>query len=385
MSNQEDESTCPCAAPESGESSNNKHDYFRRKERAIKLFMKSTQDTLENKSKKQKYWKSDEASASSDSFSWENDVVDIHSKIGVDNVTLKKQFDRCFSTHSHNCTRGSTIYQLNNGPDGLFIISNVLCCEEQVYWAKTALEVYSTVEHTNLTNLAKLQTESEPSSEQKHDSTSFDNLWFRSVDENNNFSSFNKLRWSCLGYHYDWTKRAYQKNLKSVFPTDLAELCQFIASELGNDFSPEAAIVNFYPMSTSMGGHLDDAEHDLRKPIVSLSLGCSALFLIGGKDKTVNPTPILVRSGDSIVMTGESRLCYHGVPCIISRDVESYLCDVTLDPLNEVFPDADPATKNVLSYLKDHRINMNVRQVKYEADEDAWVDKAGTGHVKYAP
>lgn len=162
-------------------------------------------------------------------------------------------------------------------------------------------------------------------------------------------------------------------------------MCQVIASELENDFTPEAAIVNFYPMNTSMGGHLDDAEHDLRKPIVSLSLGSSALFLIGGRDKTVDPTPILVRSGDSVVMTGESRLCYHGVPCIIPRDVEAYLCDVTLEPLNEVFPEADSATSNVLNYLKDHRINMNVRQVKYESDEDAWVDKAGTGHVKYAP
>lgn len=201
MINQEDESTCPCAAPESIEQSS-KHDFFRRKERAIKLFMKNTQDTLENKSKKQKYWKSDEALATSDSFSWENDVVDIRSKISMKKVSLKKSFDRCCSTHTHTCMKGSTVYQLNNGPDGLFIISDVLCCAEQIYWAKTALEVYSAVEHTNLTNLAKLQNESESSSEQKHDPSSFDNLWLRSVDENNNFASFNKLRWSCLGYHY---------------------------------------------------------------------------------------------------------------------------------------------------------------------------------------
>lgn len=48
------------------------------------------------------------------------------------------------------------------------------------------------------------------------------------------------------------------------------------------------------------------------------SFGQSAIFLIGGKTKQVEPVPILLRSGDVVIMSGESRLAYHGVPKIIS-------------------------------------------------------------------
>jgi hypothetical protein len=85
---------------------------------------------------------------------------------------------------------------------------------------------------------------------------------------------------------------------------------------------PEAAIVNFYKESTTMGGHRDDAEPSEKYPIVSVSLGCAAIFLVsvaddGGRDDT--PVAILLRSGDAVVMGGSSRRTTHGVAAILPR------------------------------------------------------------------
>jgi len=48
------------------------------------------------------------------------------------------------------------------------------------------------------------------------------------------------------------------------------------------------------------------------------SFGQSGIFLIGGKTKQVKPVPILLRSGDIVIMSEESRLAYHGVPKILA-------------------------------------------------------------------
>ncbi len=48
-------------------------------------------------------------------------------------------------------------------------------------------------------------------------------------------------------------------------------------------FTPDAAIVNYYTPGDTLGGHLDDVEEDMDQPIVGLSLGCDAVFLMGGE------------------------------------------------------------------------------------------------------
>ena len=41
------------------------------------------------------------------------------------------------------------------------------------------------------------------------------------------------------------------------------------------------------------------------------------MFLIGGESKSVRPQAILLHSGDVVIMSGQSRTAYHGVPKII--------------------------------------------------------------------
>lgn len=77
----------------------------------------------------------------------------------------------------------------------------------------------------------------------------------------------------------------------------------------------------------TLNGHLDDAERRLSQPLVSLSLGCEAVFLLGGETKAVPPTALLLRSGDVLVLSGHARRCYHGLPRIFTdRPVAPALC-----------------------------------------------------------
>lgn len=169
--------------------------------------------------------------------------------------------------------------------------------------------------------------------------------------------------------------------MKSVFPEEFSSLCCNIAHAIDQDLVPEAAIVNYYPVGSCMGGHIDDAEHDLEKPIISLSLGRTAIFLIGGQKKDVVPTPILLRSGDAVLMTGESRLCYHGVGGILSAGGEEALTGEA--PLVS-FSGAglEDRDRFVSEYLQNHRINMNVRQVRIGLSDDNWIDKSGSGYQR---
>ena len=71
-----------------------------------------------------------------------------------------------------------------------------------------------------------------------------------------------------------------------------------------------------------MGGHLDDGEPDQVNPIISFSLGLSCVFLIGSTTKKDKPNAIRLDSGDVVLMSKESRVCYHGVPRVIKGSFE---------------------------------------------------------------
>ncbi|KAH8062873.1 ribosomal protein [Aureococcus anophagefferens] len=70
------------------------------------------------------------------------------------------------------------------------------------------------------------------------------------------------LRWATLGRHYDWSRRAYAA--PSAVPA-VSRRCAAPAAAGGGAFAAEAAIVNYYAPGDTMGGHVDDAEHDLTR------------------------------------------------------------------------------------------------------------------------
>lgn len=81
---------------------------------------------------------------------------------------------------------------------------------------------------------------------------------------------------------------------------------------------PEACLVNHYAANTRMGLHQDKDEADLSAPVVSLSLGDTALFRIGGATRKGPTQSLRLSSGDAVVLGGESRLAFHGVDRILN-------------------------------------------------------------------
>ncbi|PWA46460.1 Oxoglutarate/iron-dependent dioxygenase [Artemisia annua] len=169
-----------------------------------------------------------------------------------------------------------------------------------------------------------------------------------------------KLRWSTLGLQFDWSKRGYNVSLPhNKIPDALSQLAKKMAAPampVGEDFQPEAAIVNYFGPGDMLGGHLDDMEVDWSKPIVSMSLGCKAIFLLGGKSRNDEPLAMFLRSGDIVLMSGEARERFHGVPRIFT-DAEH----AEIGSLEKLLSDEDDIC--YLEYIKTSRININIRQV----------------------
>jgi alkylated DNA repair protein (DNA oxidative demethylase) len=79
------------------------------------------------------------------------------------------------------------------------------------------------------------------------------------------------------------------------------------------DFVPDACLMNFYGAGAKMGLHQDRDEKDFTQPIVTVSLGDDADFLIGGLARGDKTQVLIVRSGDILIMGGESRMRFHGI------------------------------------------------------------------------
>jgi alkylated DNA repair protein (DNA oxidative demethylase) len=68
-----------------------------------------------------------------------------------------------------------------------------------------------------------------------------------------------------------------------VMPPSFRALAGQAAAEAGFlNFSPDACLINRYQPGARMSLHQDKDEHDFGAPIVSVSLGLSAVFLFGG-------------------------------------------------------------------------------------------------------
>ena len=81
---------------------------------------------------------------------------------------------------------------------------------------------------------------------------------------------------------------------------------------------PECCLVNFYDTPKSrMGLHRDEDEEALDAPVVSLSIGDSCVFRVGGFARGDKSKSFRLASGDVLVIGGASRLRYHGVDRVI--------------------------------------------------------------------
>lgn len=99
---------------------------------------------------------------------------------------------------------------------------------------------------------------------------------------------------------------------------NMPDLFMKLASEAAttagfSHFQPDACLINRYLPGSRLSLHQDKDERDFSAPIVSVSLGMPAVFLLGGLKRTDKTRRIPLLHGDVVVWGGPDRLRYHGI------------------------------------------------------------------------
>ena len=124
-----------------------------------------------------------------------------------------------------------------------------------------------------------------------------------------------------LGWVSDEGGYRYQPNhpeTGSPWPAMPSRLLQAWEELAGYPLPPQACLINFYEPTAKMGLHQDRDEEDFAAPVLSLSLGDTAVFRIGGTVRGGKTVSLKLASGDALAFGGEARLAYHGIDRILA-------------------------------------------------------------------
>jgi alkylated DNA repair protein (DNA oxidative demethylase) len=132
------------------------------------------------------------------------------------------------------------------------------------------------------------------------------------------------VRMMCLGRHWNAQTYVYEPTRSdhddlpvSPIPPALFALAARAALASGMPCEPDICLVNHYIGEARLGLHRDSDERPETRaagvPIISVSLGADAEYLLGGLRRQEPTAPIRLRSGDVIVLGGPSRMRYHAV------------------------------------------------------------------------
>lgn len=125
------------------------------------------------------------------------------------------------------------------------------------------------------------------------------------------------------------------------------EILSVVRELTPENFQAENCLINFYQdtpeRKSHLGLHLDKTEKNQTAPIVSISLGQSCIFQIGGLTREAHIKEVILKSGDVVVLGGGrngARNAYHGVKCLLPN-----------------------TTPTLLGMKSEARVNITVRQV----------------------
>ncbi len=116
------------------------------------------------------------------------------------------------------------------------------------------------------------------------------------------------------GYRYQ-THHPLTGEAWPAMPMMLLEAWRALA---GYPHDPQACLINYYAADAKMGLHQDRDEEDFDAPILSFSLGDTAIFRIGGTERGGKTTSLKLHSGDALVFGGPARLIFHGIDRILA-------------------------------------------------------------------
>jgi len=127
--------------------------------------------------------------------------------------------------------------------------------------------------------------------------------------------------WNGLTYQYEDRRSDHDGLAVPPIPPEMFEIARNAAADAGFEMRPDLCIMNFYDADAKLGVHQDKDERPetiaAGIPIVSVSLGDAGRFVIGGLSRKDPTSPVILRSGDVLVMGGPSRLRYHGITRIL--------------------------------------------------------------------
>jgi DNA alkylation damage repair protein AlkB len=127
--------------------------------------------------------------------------------------------------------------------------------------------------------------------------------------------------WNGMTYEYEETRSDFDGLPVPPIPARFSEIAQSAAADAGFTMRADLCIMNYYTAEARMGVHQDKDERPetiaAGIPIVSVSLGDAARFVVGGVTRREPTSPVILRSGDVLVMGGPSRLRFHGVTRIL--------------------------------------------------------------------
>lgn len=111
------------------------------------------------------------------------------------------------------------------------------------------------------------------------------------------------------GYRYDPLDPLTGKPWPPI-PQTLLELWRTHASP---HVPPDACLVNLYRGAARLSLHQDADEADFSYPVLSVSLGDTALFRLGGERRGDPTRSLRLSSGDVVLLAGAARKAFHGV------------------------------------------------------------------------
>ena len=128
----------------------------------------------------------------------------------------------------------------------------------------------------------------------------------------NRMTNLGPLGWisDVTGYRYGETHPETAKPWPEI-PRSIYAVWEALANY---PHPPEACLVNYYEgENAKLGLHIDADELAVNAPVVSISLGDTALFRLGGPERKSPTQSLRLTSGDVVVLGGASRRYYHGV------------------------------------------------------------------------
>lgn len=97
------------------------------------------------------------------------------------------------------------------------------------------------------------------------------------------------------------------------WPAIPAALLVLWQSLTGYAAAPECCLINLYDAEARMGLHQDRDEQVFDAPVLSVSLGATAIFRLGGTSRSAPTRSFRLASGDVMLLAGPARLAFHGI------------------------------------------------------------------------